>query len=263
MKDELTRTEGVSHQAVPCPRASHAGTEEIMATATETVFENVATPKRTLDGDRWVQFPATWETYQSLCESRGEKSRPRYFYFDGKMTAVSPGLPHEGAGARLGGLIEDILVGLRIKAYPLGSVTLWRSALPRGGAEADETYYLSNVDRIRGKKKLVMGEDPAPDLVVEIVVSHPPDDALECYRLFGVREVWVVEDDELSILVLSANGRYEPSSTSACFPFLSAPEIAFWTFRQDIDDEIELRFQFRAWVSETLFPRKRLSDDTP
>ena len=139
-----------------------------MATATETIAENDATPKRTLDGDRWVQFPAAWETYQSLCDSRGDKSRPRYIYFDGRMTAVSPGVPHEGVSARLGGLIEDILVGHRIKAYPLGSVTLWRSALPRGGAEADKTYYLSNLDRIRGKKKLVMGKDPAPDLVVEI-----------------------------------------------------------------------------------------------
>ncbi len=234
-----------------------------MATATETVAENVATSKIALDGDRWVQFPATWETYQSLCDSRGEKSRPRYFYCDGRMTAVSPGVPHEGAGARLGGLIEEVLVGLRIKAYPLESVTLWRSSLPRGGAEADKTYYMSNINRIRGKTKLVMGEDPAPDLVVEIVVSHPPYDALECYRLFGVREVWLVEDGELSFLVLNANGRYEASSTSACFPFLSAPEIAFWTFRQDIDDEIELRYQFRAWVTETLIPRKGLAADTP
>lgn len=226
-----------------------------MATATEIIAEKVSTPKLTLDGDRWVQFPATWDAYQSLCESRGEKSGPRYFYFDGRMTAVSPGVPHEGAGARLGGLIEEILVGLRIKAYPLESVTLWRSSLPRGGAEADKTYYLSNIDRIRGKKKLVMGEDPAPDLVVEIVVSHPPDDALECYRVFGVREVWVVEDDEISFLELGSDSLYKASSTSACFPFLSAHEIALWTFRQDIDDEIELRYQFRAWVLDTLAPR--------
>ena len=234
-----------------------------MATVTESPTETTAPSKITLDGDQWVQFPATWEIYTALCELRGEKSRPRYIYFDERMTVVSPGIPHEGEAQRLGGLIEEILVGLRIKAYPLGSVTLWKSLKPKAGAEADKTYFLTNLDRVRGKKNLVLGVDPGPDLVVEVVVSHPPGDSLECYRLFGVREVWVLEKSGLSILVLSPDGHYESSPASACFPFLSTEEISHWAFRGDIEDEIELRFQFRSWVEQTLAPRYRLTEDSP
>ncbi len=228
-----------------------------MATVTESPPETTSTSRIPLDGDTRVQIPATWNIYTELCELRGDKSRPRYVFVDGRLTVVSPGIPHEGVKTRLGGLIEDVLVGLRIEAYPLGSVTLLRSLEPLAAAEADETYFLTNLDRIRGKDSLVMGVDPGPDLGVEVVVSHLPGDSLECHRLFGVREVWLVEDGELSILVLSENGLYEASLKSVCFPFLTAQEMAHWAFRQDIDNEIELRFQFRAWVSETRVLRHR------
>ena len=100
-----------------------------------------------------------------------------------------------------------------------------------------------------------MGVGPGPDLVVEVIVSHPPEDSLECYRMFGVREVWLIEDGELMFLALGENGQYEATATSVCFPFLSAEEMAFWAFRNDIRNEIELRYQFRVWVSEALVPR--------
>jgi hypothetical protein len=45
--------------------------------------------------------------------------------------------------------------------------------------------------------------------------------------------------------------------TSACLPFLKSEELSFWAFRQDLPDESELRYQFRAWVTETLAARHR------
>ena len=234
-----------------------------MATSTETVAAKAATPKMSLDGDRWVQFPATWETYQSLCESRGDKSRPRYFYFDGRLTVVSPGQPHEWIKTRMGWLIEEMFLALEIDFHATGSVTLLKSKQRRAGTEADESYYVSNIAHVLGKKNLVMGEDPAPDLTVEVVVSHDEDDAIESYRLFGVREVWVVKDGELSFLSLGFDGHYAASLTSLLFPNLTSDELAPWVFRQDLTGERRVRIDFRAWVLETLVPRKRLADDNP
>jgi len=48
-----------------------------MATVTETVSEKSVTPKSPLEGDCWVEMPATWKIYTALCKSRGDKSRPR------------------------------------------------------------------------------------------------------------------------------------------------------------------------------------------
>ncbi|MCA1684377.1 MAG: Uma2 family endonuclease, partial [Planctomycetia bacterium] len=104
-----------------------------------------------------------------------------------------------------------------------------------GGTEPDTSYYLTHINHLRGKRKVVMGQDPPPDLVVEVVVSHPEGDALEAYRRFGVREVWVCKESGLEFLVLGADGQYAGSPVSACFPFLTSEELAPWVYRDDLE----------------------------
>ena len=211
--------------------------------------------------DHWVQFPATWEIYLGMLNSRGEKSRPKYTYVHCMITVVSPGTFHEVAKKRLGGLIEDILVGLMIDYYATGEVTLLKNLRPRTGNEADESYYLTNIDKVFGKKDLMMGQDPPPDLMVEVVVSHPEADALEAYRLFKVREVWVLKDTGLEFLALGDDGRYSPTPTSTLLPFLTSEELTPWVVRQGPEGDMPARRQFRAWVEDTLAPRHRPAAD--
>ena len=209
----------------------------------------------TVGFDQWVRVPATWETYKRLLKLRGERGQPKYTFVDGRLTIVTKGLNHEWTTSRIGWLIEEILVSLLIDFLPSREVTLFKSSGSRAGNEADESYYLTNINRVRRKKNLVMGRDPAPDLAVEVVVSHPEDDALESYRRFGVREVWVCKEAELEFLVLGADGQYAASPTSALLPFLASAELADWLFREDFASEAPLRHAFRGWVVETLAPR--------
>ena len=85
-------------------------------------------------------------------------------------------------------------------------------------SRGDQTYYLANEERIRGKDKISLKTDPPPDLAIEAVYSHEADAAVEVYRRFKVPEVWVCDEAELVILVLQSNGRYVESATSATFP---------------------------------------------
>ena len=213
--------------------------------------------KRRTSPDPWLQIPASWATYQRLLRDRGERGRPKYTYYNRWLTIVSPGAPHETLKKRVGGLIDDICVGLRIPFLPFGETTYQKPETPKAGIEPDESYYLTRLDLMRGKERIVMGVDPAPDLMVEIVATNPLGDAIEVYRHFGVREVWVWKRSALVILVLGPDGRYVGSESSACLPFLRADEISRWAYRQDLLDESELRYQFRAWVTETLSPRYR------
>lgn len=206
--------------------------------------------------DQWVVIPASWETYCALMEERGEKGRPRYTFLDGRLTVVWPGHSHEEIRKRIAGMLEDILVGLMIDAHASGQVTLLRDSRTRAGTEADESYYLTNIDRVRGKKDLVMGVDPPPDLVVEVVFSNPEDDALEAYRRLGVREVWVCKGSELLFLTAGADGQFERSPVSAVLPFVVADELAEWLYRSEYPSDTRMRHAFRAWVSETLAPRR-------
>jgi Uma2 family endonuclease len=209
----------------------------------------------TVGFDHWVRVPATWGAYKRLLKARGERGQPRYTFVDGRLTIVTKSHTHEWIKLRIGGLIEDILVDLLIDFHPSGEVTLFKSSGSRAGNEADQSYYLTNIARIRRKKNLVMGRDPAPDLAVEVVISHPEDDALEAYRRFGVREVWVCKEAELEFLVLGADGQYVASPTSVLLPFLASVELAEWLFRDDFASEPQFRHAFRAWVAGTLGPR--------
>jgi Uma2 family endonuclease len=204
--------------------------------------------------DHWHQIPATWATYRRLLRDRGERNRPKYIFLNRRLTIVSPGAPHEQLKTRMGGLIEDICVGLRIPFLAFGETTYLKSESPRSGSEPDESYYLTHIEQLRHKKKILMGEDPAPDLVVEVVFSHPARDALEVYRRFGVREVWVCKHSEVVILALGPDSRYTRSATSVCLPALRAEDLTHWAYRGDFPSESELRFEFRAWVTKTFAP---------
>jgi Uma2 family endonuclease len=215
----------------------------------------------TLAGDRWIEIPATWKTYRRLLDDRGERGRPRYLFLDGRLTVVSPGHHHESLKTRLTALVDEILVGLAIDFHASGEVALLSSRRPRIGAEGDAAYYLSQIDRIRGKADLVMGEDPPPDLMIEVVVSHSEADALEVYRRFGVREVWVQRRMGLEFLALGDDGRYQAVTTSTVLPFLTTGDLEPWLFRDDPRSEVQIRRAFRDWVQRTLAPRLQPDPD--
>ena len=137
-----------------------------MATVTETSTEKANASQVPIGEDRWVEFPATWKIYNALCARRGEKSRPKYTFIDGRMLVVSPGHSHESFGSRVIALIQEIVVELAIHCHVAGSVTLKKTAKSRAGTEADATYYFRHFKSIQGKENLVMGVDPPPDLVV-------------------------------------------------------------------------------------------------
>ncbi len=214
------------------------------------------TPKR-LGGDRWVRIPATWGVYLQLLKSRGDDPKPRYTFINQRLTILSPGPSHEARKKRVGYFIEEMFQSLKIRFQPYGGVTLLRREKFRAGTEGDDCYYLNNIAAVRGKHEFIMGRDPAPDLAVEVVISHSEADALAAYALFGVREVWVCKRFEVVFLVLGPDGKYTLSPTSACLPFLSSEELTPWIYRDDVPDEFSVRELFRAWVVETLAPRPR------
>jgi hypothetical protein len=157
---------------------------------------------------------------------------------------------------RLAVLIHEMLSGLSFDDHPTGSVTLHRSRPSWEGTEADQSYYLTSIDRVIGKRELVMGEAPPPNMDVEVVVTHDEGNALKAYRRFGVREVWVCKESGLTFLVQGARGRYVASPVSACLAFLRSDELAPWVYRTDPSSETRLMKLFRAWVAETLVPRR-------
>ena len=93
----------------------------------------------------------------------------------------------------------EVVAGLEVPCVPAGSTTFRRRA-KRGGVEGDQTFYLANEAKVRGKEALRLKVDPPPDLAIEVVWTHDAAAATEVYRRFKVPEVWIYGHDELTIL---------------------------------------------------------------
>jgi Uma2 family endonuclease len=220
--------------------------------STATAIEK---PIRETDVDKCVAFYAVgWAGYMTLLRLRGEHSEPRMVYLDGTIWLKSHSFTHERMKKRLGWVVDAIVVELGISFISAGSTT-FRRRPKRAGLEGDQTYYLANDERIRGKDNLHLKTDPPPDLTIEVALSHDANEAIEVYRRFKVPVVWVCDEHELRILVLQPNGRYAKSATSAAFPFLTAAEVYDWVRSPQPEPDTAWIIELRTWVKQTLKPR--------
>ncbi|GBL09196.1 hypothetical protein MSj_00674 [Microcystis aeruginosa Sj] len=190
----------------------------------------------------------SWETYETLLEEMSDR-RLRLTYNRGNLEIMAPSPEHERFKKVAGRFVETMAEELRIRIEPLGSTTFKCPQL--SGAEPDECFYIDNIEAVRGKKRLDLNEDPAPDLVIEIDVTSSSQNRLQVYADLGVAEVWVYNGESLVIQQLQ-NGTYITSPTSQFFPNLPILEIAIFLQQAGQTDYLELVKAFRNWVRSQL-----------
>ena len=226
-----------------------------------TTLTTPATPASSLvesggepDADQVVELRGVgWAGYKTIARLRHGRSRPKLIYLDGDLTLVSPGQPHERLNVQVRRFFDEVVMSLRIPTFALGQMT-WRRRKKEIAVEGDQTYYIANEHRVRGKK-IDLRVDPPPDLAIEVVVTNKADHALEVYARLGVPEVWVCEENQVRVLVLGANGEYNQVTQSLALPFLSAVEI-FEQSRQPIGlSDLDYIDRLRRWVRDVLVPR--------
>ncbi|NJL53848.1 Uma2 family endonuclease [bacterium] len=186
----------------------------------------------------------SWETYETLLEELSDR-RLRLTYNRGDLEILTPSPEHELSKEVLGRFVETVAEELAVPIYPLGSTTLKRAEL--SGAEPDKCFYIHNIAAIRGKPRLDLREDPAPDLAIEIDVTSNSQNRLQVYADLAVKEVWIYDGDALVVNQLQ-NGVYTVSQSSQFFPNVSIPEIAGFLKNAVVMDYLELVKDFRRWV---------------
>jgi len=215
------------------------------------------------DRDQCVQLLGIgWKGYTTLLRLRGERRSPKIIYLDGSVWLVSPSMPHERMKVRLGHFVTEVLYGLDIPYFETGQTT-FRKHKRLGGLEGDQTFYIANYERVRGKDKLDLRIDPPPDLAIEAVHSHDAKAALEIYRRLKVPEVWVCDEAELRILARRANNRYVEVAVSVALPFLNAQDIYNWIHGPLWNSDLEWTKALRHRVRDTLVPRVRNTVQEP
>jgi Uma2 family endonuclease len=183
---------------------------------------------------------------------------PRLKCFEGSVTLVSPGMPHEQDLDRLCNIVLAICWELEIEYSPLRSTT-WMLPLGVGDTayEADAAYYIQSHGRAR--------KDQPPDLAIEIVVSHPPTKALRAGAFLNIPELWVFDvlRHRLTFHHLVTRGKhkgtYRSVPRSRVFPFLASAEVLVLL---DFPETGAIAFlkSCRAWAREVLVPRRGAED---
>jgi Uma2 family endonuclease len=121
--------------------------------------------------------------------------------------------------------------------------------------EPDECFYIQNQALVRGKRSIDLNEDPPPDLVIEVEVTHSTIDRMDIYAALGVPELWRWDNGALQFWVLSQQ-HYQQVQHSATFPQLSATDLETFIALADQTDQTTLIRRFRAWVRENLITRE-------
>ncbi len=184
----------------------------------------------------------------------------RLYYRGERVTIVAPSFAHEQGVVYLGSIVENIAIELEIGCRSVRSTLFRHDELGRG-AMPDCSYYFENRQAIRLTKKghIDLSAAPPPDLVVEVVWTHGPAEAMEIDKALRVPEVWLYDilTANLQFLHLDPGGNYGPRPRSRALPFLSPGEVLdqIRGIAPDEDDH-RWRRRVRTWARDVLGPRR-------
>lgn len=202
-----------------------------------------------LPGERLVLKGLNWQDFEQILAELGEKRAARIAYSNGSLEIMTPLFSHEHAKVLIGDLVKILLDELNLDYEAAGSTTFKNQAMDRG-VEPDESFYINNCQRIRGKERIDLSVDPPPDLAIEIDITSRTQ--FDNYQLLGVAELWRYNGKRLQINVLR-NGEYVQSKVSSIFPSFAlvekVPQILAES--KQVGSAKVLR-EFRSWVREKI-----------
>jgi Uma2 family endonuclease len=151
-----------------------------------------------------------WEKFEAIESVFADVAGIRVAYLDGVLEFMPISDEHEEIKSTLGCLLEVYLRAKGIRYYVRGGPSLGG----RGDAarrQPDESYNI-------GTKK-----DRA-DIAIEVVLTSGGLDKLECYKRFGIPEVWFWQDGSLRLYALRA-GQYHQIFVSQFLPELDLEQL--------------------------------------
>jgi Uma2 family endonuclease len=190
-----------------------------------------------------------WETYKRFLRLFAERPGYRLTYDRGVLEIMSPRSDHESDSYLLGRFVDTLTDELAIRVRA-GRSTTFRRRRKKRGIEPDNSYWIANESKVRGKRIIDLRTDPPPDLAIETDVTHSSLDRMGVYATLGVPEVWRLEGDVMAFQVLQPNGKYAAVAHSAAFPFVTPADLMRFLALSATQDDTTIVGQFRAWVRQ-------------
>jgi Uma2 family endonuclease len=195
-----------------------------------------------------------WADYEAIGQALRERPNLRLTYDRGRLEIMTLSPEHEVLKSLLATLLSMLGDELNLRGLPFGSTTLRQA--DESGVEPDLCYYYTDLDRVRHLTRIDLTRDPAPDLVIEIDVTHSSVPRLPLLARIGVPEVWRWEQDVVRVYTLSADGSFAVSDTSSAFvPDFPVNELLRFPAIARADCEAAMMRAFRTWLREWLAAR--------
>ena len=215
-----------------------------------TTPSSIAEQDRPLAEHRVILHNVSWHTFESLLTDLGDRRKILFHYLNGTLEIMSPLSLHEGSNRFIDDLIRAFSDELEIDLRKLGSLLMKIPEL-KLGAEPDSCYYIQNELIVRDKEVIIVGQDPPPDLVLEVDITNPSDRRLPIYALLGVPEVWRYDGYSLEFLALQ-NNEYIAIDQSLAFADLPAEIVVEYVQKRLVLGESAALKEFRKWVQTNI-----------
>jgi Uma2 family endonuclease len=185
----------------------------------------------------------SWDGYLQILNALPQSRAARLTYDDGVLEITVPLELHEFSGRLIECFVRVMveLMGLKIKT--MGSTTMNYPGFKKS-AEPDNAYYIQNQPLVKGRN-VDFSQDPPPDLVVEVDITHTDIAKNQFYATLGVPEFWRFNGKVWRIYQLQEQV-YVEVEISPTFP--QVPKERLYTFlEQAQEDEIDAVRDLRSW----------------
>lgn len=188
----------------------------------------------------------TWDAYQQILHALPEGRSTRLTYDHGTLEITMPLEEHEYASELIGLFIRILVGAMGLKLKSLRSTTLERPDLDRS-AEPDNAYYIQHQAQVAGRK-VNLSQDPPPDLVVEVDITHTDIVKDRLYASMGVPEFWRYNGQVWRIFQLQGEA-YHECDRSPTFDWVNKEDL-YRFLEQAQQDEIAAEQALRSWAQE-------------
>lgn len=187
-------------------------------------------------GEQRVVFHGLdWDSYLHLLRLLPQSRSSRLTYDKGLLEITMPLEEHEFARCLIERFIVILVEMLGLPLKTMGSTTLNYPQFQKG-AEPDQAYYIQNQPLVKGRS-VDLAQDPPPDLVVEVDITHTDIAKNQFYAGLGVPEFWRFDGQIWRIYRLES-GVYVEGDRSPTFPQVTKDWL-YEFLRMAREDEIQ------------------------
>jgi Uma2 family endonuclease len=188
----------------------------------------------------------SWEGYLQILDALPQTRAVRLTYDDGLLEFAMPLEKHEFYNELIRVFVRTLIELMDLSIKSMGSTTMNYPG-QRKGAEPDCAFYIQNQSVVKGRS-VDFSQDPPPDLVVEVDITHTDIQKNKFYANLGVPEFWRFNGKVWQIYQLQS-GEYIELVVSPTFS--QVPKERFYQFIKDAEeDEIEAVRSLRRWWIE-------------